>query len=424
MEIIKEGPKGVTAEGRKLATARCEEYKEAIEDFLEAKKNIPSGIDLQSQYAENKTRIMKVLQATEEDWNDWKWQMRNTIRSVEILSKILNLSASELEQIKELEQDLRWGISPHYASLIDPDDLKDPVRMQSVPSILEKLDPSVVTEPETILYNSPAPCITRLYPDRLIINVTNACSMFCRHCLRRRDIGFENVFYAKNSIKEALAYVGEHTEIRDVLITGGDALMISDDYLDWILSELDALEHVEIKRIGSRTPAVLPMRITDNLCDMLEKHGTVFLNTQFNHSKEITEEAKQAVLRLTKAGVQVGNQTVLLKGINDNPHVMKKLLQDSLKIRVKPYYIFHCKKLEGIRHFRARVEDGLNIMEHLRGQTSGMAIPTYIITAPNGRGKTPVAPNYILNTNSNGKVLFRTWEGLVMAYDNEKEAEY
>lgn len=424
MEIIKEGPKGVTDEGRAVAAARCEEYKTAIQDYTKAKKNIPCGLDLQDKYAENKKRIMAVLGATEENWNDWKWQMRNMIRKVDTLSKILNLSDKEKEQVKELENDLRWGISPYYASLIDPDDVNDPVRLQSVPSILEKLDPSVVTEPETILYNSPAPCITRLYPDRLIINVTNACSMFCRHCLRRRDIGFEDVMYSKNSIKEALAYVRENEEIRDVLITGGDSLMVSDNYLDWILSELDTIEHVEIKRIGTRTPAVLPMRITDDLCKMLEKHGTVYLNTQFNHSKEITLEAKQAVEKLTKAGVQVGNQTVLLKGINDNPHVMKKLLQDSLKARIKPYYIFHCKKLEGIRHFRASIEDGLNIMEHLRGYTSGMAIPTYIITAPSGRGKTPVAPNYILNTNVNGKVLFRTWGGHVMEYDNEKEVDY
>ena len=420
MEIIKEGPKGVTEEGRKIASARCAEYKEAIQDYLDAKKSIPCGLDLQDQYETNKARILSVLNADEQEWNDWKWQVRNQIRDVETLAKIVYLSQEEYEQIKQVEKEVRWGISPYYASLIDPDNPRCPVRMQSVPSIQEMLDPSIVTEPETILYNSPAPCITRLYPDRLIINATNACSMFCRHCLRRRDIGFENVLYARKSIKDAIAYIKNNTEIRDVLITGGDALMLSDTYLDWILSELNAIDHVEIKRLGTRTPVVLPMRITDEFCAMLEKHGTIYLNTQFNHSKEVTAESANAVEKLIKAGVQVGNQTVLLKGINDDKHVMKKLMQDTLKIRVRPYYIFHCKKLEGIRHFRAHIEDGLNIMEYLRGYTSGLAIPTYIITAPEGRGKTPVNPNYILNTNVDGKVLFRTWGGHVMKYDNER----
>ena len=419
--MIKEGPKGVTEEGRKVASARCEEYLESIADYLDAKKKIICGLDRQPDFNNSKQKIIKLLKATEEEWHDWHWQMKNMIRDVETLAQIINLTSEEFKQIKDVEKELRWGISPYYASLMDRDDPHCPVRMQSVPSILEMLDPSVVTEPETILYNSPAPCITRLYPDRLIINVTNACSMFCRHCLRRRDIGFENIRYAKKSIQEALAYVKENSEIRDVLLTGGDALMLSDNYLDWILSELDQIEHVEIKRIGSRTPVVMPMRITDSLCAMLEQHGTVYLNTQYNHSKEITEASALAIKKLTKAGIVVGNQTVLLKGINDDKHVMKKLMQDSLRIRVRPYYIFHCKKLEGIRHFRAHIEDGLNIMEHLRGYTSGLAIPTYIITAPSGRGKTPISPNYILNTNVDGQVLFRTWGGHVMKYDNERE---
>lgn len=420
MELIKEGPKGVTEEGRKIATARCLEYKEAIQDYLDAKKNIPCGLDLKDRYATSKAHILSILDADEDQWNNWRWQIKNQIRDPATLAKIIPLSKEELNQIKQVAGEVRWGISPYYASLIDPDNPKCPVRMQSVPSIQEALDPSVVTEPETILYNSPAPCITRLYPDRLIINVTNACSMFCRHCLRRRDIGFENVRYARESIQQALRYIKQNPEIRDVLLTGGDSLMISDEYLDWILSELDKIEHVEIKRLGTRTPVVLPMRITDALCSMLERHGTMYLNTQFNHSSEITAASAEAVKKLTKAGVQVGNQTVLLKGINDNKHVMKKLMQDSLKIRVKPYYIFHCKKLAGIRHFRAHIEDGLNIMEYLRGYTSGMAVPTYIITAPSGRGKTPVNPNYILNTNVDGQVLFRTWGGHIMKYDNER----
>jgi lysine 2,3-aminomutase len=218
----------------------------------------------------------------------------------------------------------------------------------------------------------------------------------------------------------ALDYIADSPEIRDVLLTGGDALALSDDYIDWILGELDKMPHIEIKRLGSRMIVTLPQRVTPELCDMLSRHEPVYLNTQFNSPKEITPDSKEAVNRLIKAGVLVGNQSVLLKGINNDMHVMKKLVHELLKIRVRPYYIFNCKKLEGIRHFRAPVADGLNIMENLRGYTSGLAVPTFIITAPEGRGKTPLAPTYLLNINRNGKLLFRTWSGHVCEYEDEK----
>lgn len=411
----------VTGEGRKTALARCKEYKAAIADYLAVKDRIPSGLKLDRQYSQNRKRVMRLLGAGAADWDSWHWHLRSVIHDVDTLAKIIRLSKKEKANIRAVDKRYRWGISPYYASLMDPADPKCPVRMQGVPSALELGDPSVVKEPETVKFNSPAPCITRLYPDRLIINVTNACSMFCRHCLRRRDIGFKNVIYARKDIAMAIEYIRRHEEIRDVLLTGGDALMLSDDHLDWILTELDKIPHVEIKRVGSRTPVVMPMRITDDLCRMLEKHSPVYLMTQYNHSKEVTQESARAVEKLTRAGVPVCDQTVLLKGINNDRHVMKKLMQDLLRIKVRPYYIFNCKKLEGIRHFRARIEDGLDIVEHLRGYTSGLAIPTYIITAPQGRGKTPVYPNYILNTNARDKVLFRTWGGFVMYYDNEQE---
>ena len=207
-----------------------------------------------------------------------------------------------------------------------------------------------------------------------------------------------------------------------MLLTGGDALSLSDAQLDWILTELDKIPHVETKRLGSRMPCVLPQRITPALCRMLEKHDPVYLNTQYNHPKEITREAQEAVDMLTKAGVVVRDQTVLMKGINNNPHVMKVLMHEMLRIKVAPYYIFNCKKVEGIRHFRTSIQEGLNIMEHLRGYTSGMAVPTYIITAPEGRGKTPIAPQYLLNPNFNGDVVIRTWSGHVLQYEDEKTA--
>ena len=309
-----------------------------------------------------------------------------------------------------------------FAQPLPPGDYRVAIRYyDAVPELRLTLgDATVETDPETVLYNSPAPLITRLYPDRLIINVTNACTMFCRHCLRRRHISFENVVYAKKDVEMALSYVREHEEIRDVLITGGDALCLGDDRLDWILTELDKIDHVEIKRLGSRTLAVQPLRVTDALCAMLSRHDPVYLNTQFNHPREITHQARDAVDRLTRAGVLVGNQAVLLKGINADRHVMKKLMQDLLRIKVRPYYIFNCKKLEGIRHFRPSIEDGLNIMEYLRNFTSGLAVPTYICTLPNGRGKTPVMPQYLVNSNADGKARFRSWQGYVVDYDDEK----
>jgi lysine 2,3-aminomutase len=227
------------------------------------------------------------------------------------------------------------------------------------------------------------------------------------------------MIYPKEDIQSALDYIAESPEIRDVLITGGDALMLSDDAIDWILTELDKIPTVEIKRLGSRMLSTLPQRITLELCKILKKHKPLYINTQFNHPLEVNPESEKAVDRLIDAGVLIGNQSVLLKGINNDKNVMKKLVHELLRIRVRPYYIFNCKKLQGIQHFRASVGDGLNIMENLRGYTSGLGVPTFIITAPEGKGKTPMAPTYLINHNRNGKLLFRTWAGQVCEYEDE-----
>jgi lysine 2,3-aminomutase len=417
---VEKSPLHVSADKRRVALERCESYTRAIADYLEAREGIPCGLNLAEVYAENRKRILAVLGGSQSDWADWRWHMRNAISSVEVLGKILDLTDREVEEIRETEARYRWGVSPYYASLMDRTDRSCPVRLQGIPSALEIRDATVETDPETVQYNSPAPLITRLYPDRLIINVTTACTMFCRHCLRRRHIAFENVVYAEKDVRGALDYVREHREIRDVLVTGGDALCLSDERIDWILTELGKIEHVEVKRLGSRTLAVLPMRVTPALCEVLKKHRPVYLNTQYNHPKEVTADAARATDMLTQAGVLIGNQTVLLRGINADRHVMKKLMQDLLRISVRPYYIFNCKKLEGINHFRASIEDGLNIMEYLRNYTSGLAVPTYICTLPGGRGKTPVMPNYLLNINADGKARFRSWQGLVVDYDDAK----
>jgi lysine 2,3-aminomutase len=414
-------PMAVDPEDRAVALARSAEVKGLITDFLEVKDKIPTGLKLEKEYAQAKKKILKVLGGNEKDWENYRWHLKNRIQDAETLGKIIQLDEEEVRHIRKTGKQYRWAISPYYASLMDPEDRKCPVRLQAVPSIKELLDTSEVKDPMIIRYNSPAPLISRLYPDRLIINVTNICSMFCRHCLRRKDIGQRDLIYSRSMLKEAVDYIRKNEEIRDVLLTGGDALSLSDDQLDWILTELDGIPHVEIKRLGSRMPCVLPQRITPELCRMLEKHDPVYLNTQYNHPKEITHDAKVAVDMLTRAGVVVRDQTVLMKGINNDPHVMKILMHEMLRIKVAPYYIFNCKKVEGIRHFRTSIQEGLNIMEHLRGYTSGMAVPTYIITAPEGRGKTPIAPQYVLNTNFNRDVLIRTWGGHVLRYEDEDE---
>jgi len=404
-------------EKRQIALKRASELKSRISDYLEAKKSIPCGLELTEAFQENKARILQLLGGKEEDWVNWKWQMANRITTVELLSQIIPLTAEEQAQIEEVGKKYRWAISPYYASLMQRDNPLDPVRLQSVPSYLELVPGGGKEDPMAEEFTSPAPCITRRYPDRLIINVTNVCGMYCRHCQRRRNIGETDRHAPLEAIEEALAYIRNNPEIRDVLITGGDALLLSDDILDWILTELDRIPHVEIKRIGTRTLVTMPQRITPELCEVLAKHPPIYINTQFNHPQEVTEEAASACDRLIRAGVVLGNQAVLLKNINNDPHVMKRLNQALLQIRVRPYYIFHAKSVKGTEHFITSVQEGLEIMESLRGFTSGLAVPAYIINAPNGLGKTPMLPEYLLSAGKD-RILIRTWEKKVLEYPN------
>jgi len=421
MSVVKDpgSPMFVPEKNREIARERARQHTQMISDYLEVRDKIPTGHNRWERIQAQKKHILKILGAKEAEWSDHRWQLQNAIRDIEILSRIVRLSDKEMDDIQKTASQYRWQISPYYASLMDPEDRNCPVFKQSVPTIAEYLDKEEMKDPYALVFNSPAPLITRLYPDRLIINVTNMCAMFCRHCLRKKDIAFKDMVYPHEDIRSALAYVADCPEIRDVLLTGGDALMLADDSLDWVLTELDNIPHVEIKRLGSRMLATLPQRVTPNLCKVLERHKPVYLNTQFNHPLEVTHEAEAAVDRLIKAGVVVGNQSVLLKSINNDKNVMKKLVHELLRIRVRPYYIFNCKKLQGIQHFRVSVGEGLNIMENLRGYTSGLGVPTYIITAPEGKGKTPMAPTYLLNHNRNGKLLFRTWAGQVCEYEDE-----
>ncbi len=396
-------------EKKHISITRAASLKSEISDYQENKKSINTGFDLQAAVSQNKERLLTLLKATEDDWQNWKWQLAHRIKDTETLAALLGLNEQQCAEINKVGVRYRWSISPYFASLIIPNEPNDPVMRQAVPTI-DELDESGYDDPMAEEYTSPAPCITRRYPDRLIINVTNLCAMYCRHCQRRRNIGDVDRHQSHQNLVSALDYIRHNPEIRDVLITGGDALLLSDETIDWLLTELDNIKHVEIKRLGTRAMVTLPQRITPNLCAILKKHPPVFINTQFNHPHTITPESKLACDMLVDAGVILGNQAVLLKGINNNPDVMKKLNQELLKIRVRPYYIFHAKSVKGTRHFITSVDEGLEIMKKLRGYTSGLAVPTYVINAPKGYGKIPIMPEYILH-NDGDTLLVRNWEG-------------
>lgn len=350
------------------------------------------------------------------DWNDWKWQVRNRITNVEELKKVINLTAKEEEDITAVIQNFRLGITPYYASLMDPDDPRCPVRMQAVPVLAENhtsdadmLDPLHEDE------DSPAPGLTHRYPDRVLFLVTDQCSMYCRHCTRRRLAGETDSARSMEDINQCIEYIRRTPVVRDVLLSGGDCLLISDDKLEYIISELRKIPHVEIIRLGSRTPVVMPQRITDNLVNMMKKYHPIWLNTHFNHPKEMTPDAMEACRKLADAGIPLGNQSVLLRGVNDCSHIMRDLVHVLVKNRVRPYYIYQCDLSLGIEHFRTKVAKGIEIIEGLRGHTSGYAVPTFVVDAPGGGGKIPVMPQYLISQTPD-KVILRNYEGVITTY--------
>ncbi len=402
-------------EKRDISLRRAEELKSSIAGYLERKKSIPSGFEIQYQYNKVKNQLLTYFRADQEQWDDWRWQMANRIHDAGVLSDLVNLSAEEIDGIERVGRQYRWSISPYYLALAISGGAHGPIWRQAIPAVEEIEDPYGKEDPMGEEFTSPAPGITRRYPDRLIINVTNQCAMYCRHCQRRRNIGDIDVHKPRHVLEAAIQYIKENSEIRDVLITGGDALLLSNKQLDWLLTELDNISHVEIKRIGTRTPVTMPQRITPQLCGILEKHPPLYMNTQFNHPLEVTPEAKKACDMLVKAGVVLGNQAVLLKHVNNDSNVMKRLNHCLLRIRVRPYYIFHAKAVKGTRHFITGINEGIAIMEKLRGYTSGLAVPTYIINAPNGYGKTPLMPQYAVD-NRNDHITLRTWEKRIIPY--------
>lgn len=401
-----------------ISLNRAEELRSRIQEYLDVEPTLETGFRARERNSNNKSRIMDFFNASEEDWNNWVWQIKHRISDVNLLSSFIDFNDNEYKEIQTVSQKYRWAISPYYLSLIDFTNYRQSaIFKQAIPDIREIHDQYGNLDPMGELTTSPVSRITRRYPDRLIINVSNQCAMYCRHCQRRRNFGEKDRHASKNQLENALAYIKSNPEIRDVLITGGDALMLSDKRLDWLLGELDKIEHVEIKRIGTRTPITLPQRITAELCQVLAKHQPLYVNTQFNSPLEVTDEAKKACDMLIAAGCVLGNQAVLLKSINDDAHIMKKLNQELLKIRVRPYYLFHAKQVKGTAHFITSIETGIDIMDKLRGYTSGLAIPTYIVNAPGGMGKTPILPQYLMSMTDN-QLTIRTWEHKVMTYEN------
>ncbi len=395
---------------------RASVLKNRISDYLKAEPLIPTGFNQWENILVSQEKIRSFFNSTPEEWYSWQWQLKNRVTEIATLKELLPLDETELQKIKTVGKKYRWAVSPYYFSLIEPKNRQDPVKMQATPSILEIRDTCGIMDPMDEKNSSPAPAIIRRYPDRLMINVTNCCAMYCRHCQRRRNIGEKDCHTPKIELETALQYVRDNREIRDVLITGGDALLLENSVLDWLLTELSEIPHVEMKRIGTRTPVTLPYRIDAELCKILGKHLPLYINTQFNHPAEITPDARDACLKLARCGIALGNQTVLLKGINNDPFIMRKLNQELLRIMVRPYYLFHAKSVKGTSHFRTDVEEGIEIMEKLRGYTSGLAVPTYIVNSPGGFGKTPLLPSYIRNYSPN-KLTIRTWENRLVEYD-------
>ena len=350
------------------------------------------------------------------EWDDWKWQFANRITDVSKLSKFLPMTEEEKADIQTCLSTFRMAITPYYASLIDPADINDPIRRQCVPTIEETfVGENDLVDPLDEENESPVPHIVHRYPDRVLFLVTYKCAMYCRHCTRRRTVGEEDSIIKEKSLQTALSYIRSHTEIRDILISGGDPLVMSTGKLEHIISSIRSIPHVDIIRIGTRVPVVMPMRITAELLDMLKKYQPIWINTHFNHPNEITPDSSRACTAIVDAGIPLGNQTVLLRGVNDDTETMKELMLKLVHIRVRPYYLYQCDLSRGISHFRTKVENGIEIVHNLQGFISGYAVPKYVIDAPGGGGKVPVGYDYIISRDDK-EVVLENWNGKTYKY--------
>ncbi len=350
------------------------------------------------------------------DWNDWRWQQRKRFRLIDQLAGVINVSDDEKTAFEKSNAMFHMGITPYYASLMDKDDPKCPIRLQSVPQMgeLDILD-SDLEDPLAEEKDMPVPGITHRYPDRVLFYTTHNCPVYCRHCTRKRKVSDPSTMAGKDQIEVAIDYIAKNSAVRDIVISGGDPLSLSDERLDYILTRLRQIPHVEIFRMGTRNLVTLPQRVTDDFVKMLKKHQPVFVNTHFNHPKECTAEALDACRRIADAGCVMGNQMVLLKGVNDDYRIVKELNHRLLLMRVRPYYIYQCDLSQGISHFRTSIKTGLDIMEKLRGHTSGLAVPTYVVDAPGGGGKIPLLPEYVVSYKDK-KLTVRNYQNRSFTY--------
>lgn len=373
--------------------------------FLEFKREF---LEKNSNFKSNKIR--DYFNVPDNDWDNWKWQLQNQIKTAQKLKKIFDITQCEFEQLVKVSKKFRVAITPYYLSLIQNFIPSDPIYLQCIPQINELNNVGKI-DPMNELNNNPAGAITRRYPDRVILNVTNSCAAFCRHCQRRRNIGEKDIPTSESCLEESFEYIRNHPELRDVLITGGDPLTLSDSCLENILIKLRSIKTVEIIRIGTRIPVTLPQRITAGLIKVLKKYTPIYMNTQFNHPIEITHESSKACLNLAENGIVLGNQMVFLKNVNTDYYTLQLLNQLLLKIKIRPYYIFHPKDVIGTKHFSISIEEGIRVYEQLRGNTSGLAIPTYILNAEQGLGKIVLNKDILSRVNSDGTVILETWEG-------------
>ncbi len=355
-----------------------------------------------------------------EKWNDWRWQLSNRLNSVEDIEKILPLTESERIALQASGL-FRVDITPYFISLVDPGDPEDPIRKQIIPRSEEmQAFTSMMEDSLSEDRHSPVPGLVHRYPDRVLMLVTTQCASYCRYCTRSRIVGDPGQTFSRHEFEMQIEYLKRTPQVRDVLLSGGDPLVLAPKILEEILSRLREIPHIEIVRIGTRVPVFMPMRVTQELCDMLGKYHPLWLNIHVNHPSEISAELEAATDRLSRVGIQLGNQSVLLAGINDCVHIQRELVQKLVRIRVRPYYLYQCDLVEGAGHFRTPVAKGIEIMEGLRGHTSGYAIPQFVVDAPGGGGKIPVMPNYQISM-SDHKVILRNYEGYIATYEEPIE---
>ena len=403
---------------RKKSLIRSNELDIIAIDDNKHKSKVRLGCSESSKrlYENNKNKILNELNASQEDWENPKWQLKNRISDVDEILKYTDLSKKDYDDIRKVSEKHRFAITPYYFSLIDFSNPNCPIKLQSVPSIKE-LDESGQLDPMCEEQSNPSGRITRRYPNKLIINVTNACPMYCRHCQRRRLIGNFDKHTPKEYIDESIDFIANHEAIREVLVTGGDALLLSNNQLENIFEKLSQISHVDVIRVGTRTLATLPFRIDNDLAVLLRKYR-VQLSTHFNHACEITPQAVSAVDMLVDHGVLVRNQMVLLHNVNDDKYCIQKTNEELQKYRVIPYYLFHPKDVKSTKHFQVDISKGLEIMKHLEGRTSGMCKPTYVYNSPGGLGKIPLVPMENIEQVKNGYKL-TTWENKIIKKDFE-----